>query len=130
MIEEALAVHRAVFERLNAELAPVPVRSFPVDEPRYVRIEALTGFDDNIYKNNESSTHNFTVNVFDSPEGGTESLNWTWDTMARVQDALRDFRVGGSKVEAQDYQAWTVPTSGLDVFHAQGFIRYRVQIGA
>lgn len=130
MIDRAIAVQTEIHARLSAALSPLPVTTAPTGATRYVRIEGFTANNDEIYKDAESSTHRFSVNAFDALEGGTRSLAWVWNTLAAANTALSGFEVAGSKLVAEDTQAWFDPKTTEGVFNAQGFIRYRVQLGA
>lgn len=131
MIQRAIHVQTEVHAALSAALAPIPVTTAPTGAARHVRVEGLTVNHDEIYKNAEPATLRFSVNTFDSPEGGTRSLAWTWNTLAAINEVLSKRRLtAGGTVVAEDAQAWFDPQQTEGVFTAHGYTRYRVQIGA
>lgn len=130
IIDRAIDVQTAVLAHLGAALDPIQVTAEPTGEPRYVRVDSFTAVNDEQYRNHESSTHRFSVNAFDSPEGGTRSLAWVWNALRAANAAMKSLRIEGVEVVAEDAQAWLNPAAAEGVFNAQGFIRYRVQLGA
>lgn len=131
IVDRDSQVHTEIFQRLQDPILSVPVTTEPtVHHNQYVRIDAFTALDNELYKTSETSTHSFTIHAFDAPDGGSKSLTWVRETMAVVDQLIRGAKIAGGLARRQEVQFLFEPTTAEGVFDAHGFIRYSVQIGA
>lgn len=124
-------IQSALYNTLTSANLGVPVTTEPTAvQDRYVRIDSFTALDDDIYKNRETTTHSFTVHVFDAPDGGAKSFRWVRQMLGAIDTVIRASALAGGSARRQDFQVLFEPTTAEGVFDAHGFIRYSVQIGA
>lgn len=121
-----------VIAALRAAMPSLQIDTFGLKPAsgRFMRLDSFNVLDDDLYKDYETTTHNFTMHAFDAPPGGTRSLKWVEETLARADDVVRSATLAGGRARRQDAQVLFEPTSAEGVSDAHGFIRYSVQIGA
>jgi hypothetical protein len=91
---------------IEAAVPGIPVFAYaPAKAPdRYIRVDGFTTTPTDRYRNNEQARHGLTVHAIDSPDQGTNSLQWVKVIIGEVTVALTDVALdaqsAGLRVEA------------------------------
>lgn len=128
MIAAGNTIQETLFNVIGTAVS-VPVAAAPLSAEKYIRLDSFTIANDELYKEEESGTHRFTVHAFDSPAGGALSFLWVRNALATVHQTIRSTRINGFGsfvLEDSQFVFDPLPGEGLS---AHGFSRYRVQIG-